>query len=218
MAEFVEMVTQPRDTSGSQKARQLRRKGLVPAVVYGHKKATVSISLPTEELEKAIRHGARVLDLRTGNDVQKALIKEIQWDHLGKELLHVDFARVAADERVVVTVPVEVKGVAPGIAAGGVLDQPIHVLSVECLAIAVPDSIRVNVGELQLDAAIYVRDLMLPPGVKAMTDPDAIVVHVTAKQIEPEAAPAAAAAPVAETAEPEVIGRKAAPEEEEGEK
>jgi large subunit ribosomal protein L25 len=216
MAEMVEMVTQPRDGNGSQKARQLRRNGLVPAVLYGHKKATLSISLPTEELEKAIRHGARVLDLRTGSEVQKALIKEIQWDHLGKELLHVDFARVALDERVVVTVPIEVRGVAPGIATGGVLDQPIHVLSVECLAIAVPASIRVNVGELQLGAAIYVRDLVLPPDVKAMNDPDAIVVHVTAKEVEPEAAPAAAA-PVAETAEPEVIGRKVAAEEEEGE-
>jgi large subunit ribosomal protein L25 len=216
MAEMVELVTQPREGNGSQKAKQLRRKGRVPAVLYGHKKATLSISLPAEELEKAIRHGARVLDLRSGADVQKALIKEIQWDHLGKELLHVDFARVALDERVVVTVPIEVRGVAPGIAAGGVLDQPIHVLSVECLAIAVPASIRVNVGELQLGSAIYVRDLVLPPDVKAMNDPDAIVVHVTAKEVEPEAAPAVAA-PTEGAAEPEVIGRKVAAEEEEGE-
>src|SRR6266576_1231125 len=118
MAESVLLVTQPREGRGSQKARQLRRKGLVPGVVYGHKQAAVSITLPAEEVDNAIRHGARVVDLHAGQEVQKALIKEIQWDHLGKEIIHVDFARVAADERVKVVVPLEVRGIAPGVAAG----------------------------------------------------------------------------------------------------
>lgn len=217
MAEAVVFVTQPRATTGSQRARQMRRKGLVPAVVYGHKEATLSITLPLDEVRKALRQGVRVVDLKTDGNLQKALIREVQWDHLGKELLHVDFARVSEDERVVVSVPVELKGTAPGIAAGGALDQPMHTLSIECLAIAVPDSIRVNVGELQLDGVIHVKDLVLPPDVKAMADPDAVVVHVTLKQLEPEAAPAAAAL-TPEQAEPEVIGRKVAEEEEEEEK
>jgi large subunit ribosomal protein L25 len=130
------------------------------------------------------------------------------------ELLHVDFRRVAADERIHVTVPVELKGIAPGVTGGGILDQPIHTLSVECAADSVPESIRLNINELQLGAAIHVRELHLPPGVKALADPDAIVVHVTAPQIAPEAA----AVPGAEQAEPEVIGRKAAAEEGEEEK
>jgi large subunit ribosomal protein L25 len=178
--------------------------------VYGHKEATVSVALPGDELAKAIRHGVRVLDLQADGKTEKALIRDVQWDHLGKELLHVDFARVAADERVVVTVPVEVRGVAPGIAAGGVLEQPMHTLSVECLAVRVPDSIRVSVVELQLGGTIHVKDLVLPPDVKAMADPEALVVQVVQKQLE-EAPAAAPAAP--EQAEPEVIGRKAAEEE-----
>lgn len=213
MAESVELVTQPRDKQGKRAAKRLRQEGLIPGVVYGHKEATVTIALPGEELEKTIRHGVRVVDLKTGGTVQKALIKEVQWDHLGKELLHVDFARVAADERVILTVPLEIRGTAPGIAAGGVLDQPIHTLSVECLAVSVPDSIRVNVNELQLGGVIHVKDLVLPPGVKAMTDGDAVVVQVVAKQVEAEAAPAAA--PI-EQAEPEVIKKKTTAEEEEG--
>jgi large subunit ribosomal protein L25 len=87
-----------------------------------------------------------------------------------------------------------------------------HTLAIECLAISVPDSIRVNVGTLQMDQAIHVRDLVLPPDVKALSDPDAIVVHVVAKQEEP--APAAAAPTEAAQAEPEIIGRKVAEEEE----
>ncbi|HLN29413.1 MAG TPA: 50S ribosomal protein L25 [Gemmataceae bacterium] len=213
MAESVILVAEQRDVRGSMSARRLRRKGLIPAVLYGHKEATLSITLPAEEVEKAIRHGVRVVDLKAGGKEEKALIKEIQWDHLGKELLHVDFTRVALDERIVIQVPLELRGTAPGVTAGGRLDQPIHALSVECLAISIPESIRVNIGELQMEGIIHVRDLVLPPGVKAMTDPEAIVVHVTPPEVEAEAAPAAE---VAEQAEPEVIGRPKV-EEEEGE-
>jgi len=215
MADAIVLVTQKREGRGTQAARRLRRQGLIPAVVYGHKEDAVSIALPQDELEKLIRHGTHVVDLQTDGNLQKALIKEVQWDHLGKDVVHVDFARVGADERVTVTVPLEVRGIAPGIAAGGVLDQPLHSLEIECPVISVPGSIRVNVGELQLGAAIHVRDLTMPPGVTAVTDGDAIVVHVTAKQVEAE--PAAAAAAVPESAEPEVIGRQKAEEGEEGE-
>ena len=218
MAEALVLITEQRSGRGKQLANRLRRQGRVPAVLYGHKEATVSVSLQRDELEKAIRHGVRVLDLKSGDDVQKVLIREVQWDHLGKDLLHVDFARVGADERVEVTVPVELRGIAPGVAAGGVLDQPIHVLPVECLAISIPESIRVNVSELQIGSAIHVRDLVLPPGVTALAEPDAIVVQVAVPRVEVEpVAAAAAAAPVAEQAEPELIGRQKPVEEEEAE-
>jgi large subunit ribosomal protein L25 len=208
MAEAVVLTAQKRDGNGSQAAKRLREKGLVPAVVYGHKEATVSVALNADDLHKAIRHGARVVDLQSDGNLQKALIKEIQWDHLGHDILHVDFYRVGADERITVTVPIEIRGTAPGVTAGGLLDQPLHTLSVECPAISVPDSIRVNINELQLGAAIHVRDLTLPPGVQAMTDGDAIVVHVTIPAAEPEAP----VGPAAESAEPEIIGKKAAEE------
>jgi large subunit ribosomal protein L25 len=214
MAESVVLTTEKRDTRGTRTARKLRAKGRVPAVLYGHKEDTLSVSVETVELLSAVRHGARVVDLRSDSGLQKAQISELQWDHLGQEVLHVDFRRVAADERIHVTVPVEVRGVAPGVTAGGVLDQPIHTLSVECAADSVPESIRVNINELQLGAAIHVRDLHLPPDVKALADADAIVVHVTTPQAEEEPA----ATPGGEQAEPEVIGRKAAAEEAEEEK
>ncbi|HZT82172.1 MAG TPA: 50S ribosomal protein L25 [Gemmataceae bacterium] len=213
MADAVELTTQPREGRGSREARRLRQKGLIPAVLYGHKEETVALALPGEELEKVIRHGTHVLDLKTNRGVEKALIKEVQWDYLGKEILHVDFARVAADERVSVSVPIELRGIAIGTTHGGILEQPLHTVTVECLAIAVPGSIRVNVAELDVGQAIHVRQLQLPPDVKALADPEAIVVHVVA----PAAAPEAAAAPPAEGgAEPEVISRKEK-EEEEGE-
>jgi large subunit ribosomal protein L25 len=209
MAESVTLVAEKREGRGTRAAQRLRSKGKVPAVVYGHKEATISVALDGEALTQAIRHGVRVIDLKTDGGVEKALIREVQWDHLGKELLHVDFARVAVDERIHVSVPIELRGIAPGVTGGGLLDQPLHSLAIECLAISIPESIRVNINELQIGQAIHVRDLSLPPDVKALTDADAIVVHVTTPAAEPEAAAEAAA-----QAEPEIIGRKA---EEEGE-
>jgi large subunit ribosomal protein L25 len=215
MAEQLVLTTTKREGRGSRAADKLRKAGQLPAVLYGHKEETVALAVSAEAMESVIRHKARVVDLQTDGATQKALIREVQWDHLGKDVLHIDFERVSADERIHVSVPVELKGIAPGVTGGGVLDQPMHELAIECPAISVPESIRVNVSELQLGAAIHVRDLHLPEGVTTDDDPDAVVVHVTQKQLEPE--PAAAAAPAAGTAEPEVIGRKAAEGEEEKE-
>ena len=213
MAESEVVVAQKRDGRGSRAARRLRAAGRVPAVVYGHKEETIPLSVAAEDILRVIHHRARVIDLQTESKVEKALIREVQWDHLGKDVLHVDFARVVAGERIEIEVPIELRGSAPGVAGGGVLDQPMHTLPIECLALSAPESIRVNINDLQVGGVIHVGDLHLPPDVKALADDDAVVVHVVAP-IEEAAAPAAEPA---EQAEPEVIGRQRAAEEGEGE-
>lgn len=210
MAETTVLEAKARSKHGSHFAEKLRKQGQVPAILYGHKLDTVSLALNRDELSKAVRKGVRVLDLKTDDGTQKALINDIQWDHLGMEVLHVDFKRVDINERIAVNVPIELRGNAPGVTGGGVLDQPLHALHVECLAISIPQSIRVSIGELQIGSAIHVRDLHLPEGVKPLDEADAVVVLVKLPTAEAEAA----AAPTGETAEPEVIGRKAGEEEE----
>ncbi|MCC6416739.1 MAG: 50S ribosomal protein L25 [Gemmataceae bacterium] len=211
MAESVTLVAQERKSRGSSEARRLRRTGMVPGVLYGHKEATIALAVSHDELNKAVRHGVRVIDLQADGKTEKALIREIQFDHLGSDILHVDFTRVSVDERIEVEVRIEIRGIAPGAAAGGILEQPMHNIEVECPALSIPESIRVNVNELQLGGAIHVRELKLPEGVKALADPDAIVVHLVAPAAELEEP----TGPAAEQAEPEVIGRQA--KEEEGE-
>lgn len=210
MAEALKLTAQPREQAGTRIARRLRDKGLTPAVVYGHKEATVSVSVSHEELMKAVRHGARIIDLQYGGKGETALIRAVQWDPMGHDILHVDFARVAADEKVTIEVPLVLRGTAPGIAAGGVLNQPLHAVTIECLVTNIPESIRVLIGELQLEQAIHVRELTLPEGVVVMDDPDLVVVQVVPKVEETEAAAGAAA-----QAEPELIGRKEKEGEEE---
>jgi large subunit ribosomal protein L25 len=211
MAETFVLDVQERKETGTNAAKQLRKKGLVPAVIYGHKEATASLAVPGETLAKAIRHGVRIYDVTLKGAAQKALLREIQWDPLGHAILHADFYRVSADETITLDVKVELRGTAPGVTAGGVLVQQIHSLSVECLIVNIPESIRVMLTDLQIDQAIHVKELTLPEGVKVKNDPETIIVQVSQKVVEEEAAPAA---PTAELAEPEVIAR-AKPEDEE---
>ena len=217
--ETVSLATQPRTGHGKRIARRLRKEGLVPAVIYGHKQATVAVALGKKDLDTALRHHARVVDLRIDGRTETAVIQEVQHDHLGKEVLHVDFKRVSKDERIEVAVPIELKGMPAAVGHGGVLDQPLHELEVECLAIAIPESIRVNIGELQIGQAIHVKELTLPEGVKALNDADAVVVQLRAFLAEPEPTAAAAAVEPTEAApaEPEIVGRRVkeeTPEEE----
>ena len=100
MAETVQLTVQPRDGAGTRASERLRQQGLLPAVVYGHKEATVPVALSHDDFVKALRHGARLVQLKTNGSTESAIIQEVQWDHLGKEVLHVDFTRVSKDERI----------------------------------------------------------------------------------------------------------------------
>jgi large subunit ribosomal protein L25 len=196
---------QPRADFGSQTARRLRRQGLVPAVIYGHKEDVVSVALSGEAVHRALRLHQRIVDVACKGKTEKCLIQEVQWDSIGKEIHHVDFKRVSADEKLQVTVPIQLRGHAIGAtaAAGGILNQPVHELEVECLMTAIPEYIRVNIDKLMVGQAIHLKELQLPPGVKALGDPDEIIVQVT-KKMEEKVAEVTEAGP----AEPEVIARK----------
>jgi large subunit ribosomal protein L25 len=202
----INIAAEPRSALGSRANKRLRDSGKVPGVVYGHKEAVVPVSLPKKELVNHLNHGTHVFDLSLDGKAEKVLVKEVQYDHLGIEVLHVDFARVSADERVEVTVPLELKGEPAGESEGGVLQQIVAELEIECLVTDIPSVIVHNVSEMKLDDVLHIKELKLPPGVKALQDEDLVVAQV--KTIEEEVA-----APAGEegAAEPEVIGRK--PEE-----
>jgi large subunit ribosomal protein L25 len=210
MAEAQLLTAEPRKETGSRAMRRLRAAGHVPAILYGHGIDAVPLSLPADEVRAAVRHGSRVVDVRMSRQTEKALLRDLQWDVFGKEILHVDLVRVSLDERIEVEVPIELRGTAPGIAQGGRLDQPLHTVMIECLATAIPEHLQVAVNTLELGGAIHVRDLPLPEGVKVLNDPDALVAHVVRVEEEVEEA---VAAPEPEAAEPQLI-RREKPEEE----
>jgi len=203
----IQMQADPRAQTGSRANAKLREAGFIPGVVYGHKEAVVPVTLPKKSLSHHLAHGAHVFDLSVEGKSETVLVKEVQYDHLGKEVLHVDFARVSLNEKVTVTVPLELKGDPKGEAEGGVLQQLVQDLEVECVVTDIPDVIRHNVSEMGLDSVLHLKDLQLPSGVVALQDEDLVI--ATVAKIEEEEAPAAEG----ESAEPEVIGKAAEGEE-----
>lgn len=200
-----EITAKVRSEMGSRRNKRLRDAGFVPGVIYGHKEAVVPVTLPKKELVGHLNHGAHLFALQIDGKAENVLVKDVQYDHLGIEVLHVDFTRVDLNERVEVNVPLILKGEPAGEKDGGVLQQIVSDLEIECLVTQIPSEIRHNVSEMKLNDVLHIKDLTAPEGVKFTQDPELIV--ATVKEIL-EAAPTEA---VEGAAEPEVIGRK--PEE-----
>lgn len=201
MAEVLKV--EKRKPHGKREARRLRAAGSVPANLYGHGEENVSLALRADEVRAVVRHGARVVDLE-GDVKEKAFIRDLQWDTYGTHVLHLDLTRVSADERLEIKVSVELRGTAAGTQQGGIIEQVIHDVDIECLATEIPEKLILRIADLQLDGSLTASAIELPPGVKLVSDPDELVVHCVHPAAEAEAEPTAGAG-----AEPEVIGRKA---------
>jgi large subunit ribosomal protein L25 len=203
MSDTLEVVT--RKAGGSRDSRRLRRAGMVPAILYGHGEKCVELAAKREAVEAVVRHGSRFVEL-TGAVKEGAIIRELQWDAMGSDPLHIDLLRVSKSDRVKVKVPIDLKGECPGQRSGGVLSLVMHEIELECTADTIPDHIHAQVGHLEVGHTIKVHDLQLPKGAKALVDGDETVVTCLHPSKKAEEAGAAGAA------EPEVIGRKAAEE------
>lgn len=196
---------EPREPSGTRAARVLRATGRLPVVIYGHREAPETVSLSRHDVEVALAHGARTLEVEFAGKIGQYLIKDVQYDHLDHEPIHLDLTRVDIDERVTVRVGIEPRGVPKGVSEGGVLDQHMADLEIECLVTEIPNTLHPFVTELGLGESLFVKDLELPPGVKALADPDERVTTVRTLMEAPE--PEAVEEGEEKTAEPEVIGR-----------
>lgn len=210
MAKAQTLTVKLRDSHGKRRNRRLRDAGSIPAVLYGHKQASQSLTLAADEVEAAIRHGNRFVEL-SGDVKEKAFIKEVQWNTWGNKILHIDFARVSEHESITVTVSVELRGEAPGTKDGGVVKHVLHSIELECEAASIPEKIEVNINQLEFNQILHVSDLVLPQGAKTAMDPTTVVVSCAplVEVAEEETA--------AGEDEPEVIGRKKSEDEESGE-
>ena len=222
-----------RESRGKNEARRSRAEGRVPAVLYGiagsGKAESTAIAVEPKALTKILHSesGANTLiSLKIsgakGGDT-RVLVKDYQLDPITHKILHADFYRIAMDKVLLITVPITVKGEAPGVKQqGGILEYVHRQVEVECLPGDIPEHIEINIGELMLHQGVRVRDVTANPKVKVITDADTMLVHVIMPKAEEVATPAAgaegaAAAAPAVPAEPEVIkkGKKEEAEEKE---
>ena len=172
----IKIAAEPRENFGKGAARQLRRDGKIPAVLYGHKQEPVHLALPEHALFLALKTPNVLLNLDiTGSKSELAIPKAIQKDPVKRTLEHIDLLLVRSGEKVTVDIPVVTEG---EIAPGGLLELVLTSLSVEAEATHIPGSITVSIAGLAEGSQITAADVILPSGSSLVTDPEAVVVHV----------------------------------------
>jgi large subunit ribosomal protein L25 len=214
----------PRDSFGKNEARRTRRGGQVPAVLYGGDGTNATpISVAPKALLKILHSDSgqnTLIALKLpGSADARVLVRDFQIDPVTHQLLHADFYRVAMDRLIQVTIPVTVHGEPKGVKQqGGVLEFIRREIVIECLPGDIPEHVDIDASELMLHQGVRVRDVATSPKWKAVTEGEAMLVHVIMPKAEEVAAPAegAAAAATAAPVEPEVIkkGKKEEAEEE----
>lgn len=197
-----------REKTGKYIAFDLRKVGKIPGVVYGKGlKENINLTLDQKEFKQVLASGARVIDLDIAGSKQMAVVKAVQHETIGKNILHVDFRAVDANTTLHLDIEVVLKGDAAGVQQGGIIEQNLHMITLECLPKDLPGSIELDISKLNINDVLLVKDIPAIPGVKFITHEDVPVVSCNYKTEDKpaEAAPAAdaaadAAAPAADAA------------------
>lgn len=205
-----------RDRLGTRYSRRARREGRLPAVVYGHGKDPFHVTLIGHEFVEHLHSGAHIVELSHEAGSETCLIKDVQYDYLGDNIVHVDLARIDLNEEVTVKVPITIKGrdLSPGAKApNSIVELMLNDIEVVCLAGNIPDSVVADISALEINTTLLVKDLQVPQGVRTAADPEGIVVsvHETREVALPEPGVAGTGA------EPEVITERKKEEGAEGE-
>ena len=210
MAKQVKLKVERRSETGRSAARKLKARGIIPAVVYGGKDEPQPLQVSAREVNAMLSHasGENILvelEIAGEKSNHMALVQEVQHSPVGGDVLHVDFHAISMDQKIHADIPLEALGVPTGVKNfGGLLEQNLRTLSIECLPRDLPDRLTVDVSALNIGDAIHVRDIQLPSGVTAKVQLDLTAFSVLEPAVEEE--PVAAAAEAA--AGPEVITEK----------
>ena len=211
---------QPRTPGNKNEARRVRRGGKIPAVVYGAGQDSLSVAVDPRQVSRILNSETghnTIFDLALDGARTKAMIVDWQYEPIKGKLLHIDVKRIAMDKKLAVMVPVMLKGEAVGVKQqGGILEQMLREVEIECLPEDIPSHIDVDVTELVFGKVLRVADLPHSDKWDFLTDENQPVAHVTAVKEEVAATPEAAAEAAATPAEPEVIKKGKAETDEEG--
>src|SRR5436309_2648675 len=211
MAKQVKLKAEPRTATGRSAARRLKARGIVPAVVYGGKEKSQPLQVSARDINAMLSHasGENILvelEVAGHKGTRTALLQEVQHSPVGGDVLHVDFHAISMDDKIQADVPLEPLGIPNGVKNfGGLLDQNLRALPIECLPRDLPDKVTVDVSALNIGDSIHVRDIKLPSGVVAKVNVDLTAFSVMAPTAEEE--PVAAEAEAA-AAGPEIITAK----------
>jgi large subunit ribosomal protein L25 len=189
MAKRLLLEAEVRENVGSKHASRTRKQGRIPAIVYGHKQQPKAISLNTHDFVEGLHHGQRLMDIKIDKKKETVLVKDLQYDELGKYVIHADLQLVDITEMIKISVPIDLKGIAKGTHEGGIVEAHVDSLEIECKATDIPEILLVSVKELELGSALHAVDVELPEGVKLSSDPEILVATchaVAVKAVEVE--------------------------------
>jgi large subunit ribosomal protein L25 len=209
--ELIEAQPRPEQARTKNAARRVRVSGRIPAVVYGAKKDSLAITVDPKQISRILHSQSghnTVFDLKVGGEQTKAMIVDWQYEPIKGSLMHIDLKRIAMDQALRVNVPVQLTGVPEGVKTqGGILEQMLREVEVECLPADIPDHIDVDVTALVFGQVLRVSDLPHAGKLKFVTDETQPVAHITAVKevVEPTPAEAGVEVAAAAPAEPEVI-------------
>ncbi len=175
MSDSVVLNAEVRQEVGSKAAVKLRKSGKLPAIVYGHGKEPVSIAVDYHDFVEGLHHGHRLFDVKFDGKSESLLIKALQYDHLGKDVIHADLIRVDLSEKVTVTIPITSKGTPKGSQDGGIIDWHLSDIVVECAVSDIPEAIELTIRDIEVGDSIYAKDIALSEGAVLVTDPDALI-------------------------------------------
>ncbi len=174
----VSIQVEKRDTRGKGASKTLRRNGRIPGVYYFHGEESVALSVDHKDLRGLLHSDANVIDLGfSASKKAKCVIREVQWDPVASEPLHVDFMGIKLSERITVTVPVHLVGESAGVKLGGILQHILREISVECLPLDIPEHLEVDISDLDVGDGITVADLSIEK-VKVLNEPTQSIVIV----------------------------------------
>ncbi|MFQ6046522.1 MAG: 50S ribosomal protein L25 [Gemmatimonadales bacterium] len=215
MAESVKVQAERRSTTGKGAARQLRKAGKIPAVLYGHGRETEPLAVPALALEKVlhgISPGSTVIDLKVNGDTSKVLIREIQRHPTKKTITHLDFLEIHAGEVLRLDIPLRLVGSPAGVRnGGGVLEQFMRDIYIEVLPKNIPERVELDVTDLEIGHSLHVKDVEVPDA-KVLSEPEATICTVVPPRVEEERP--VVEAEEEEVEEPELIRRPKAEEAE----
>ena len=191
--ELIEIKTKIRTTTGNGPARRLRMSGQIPAVLYGPKTESVLLSVNKSDLELLFKKGGIgqvVLNLVIQKNGEKttrpAMIKELQTHPVSRNFIHIDFYEIKMDQKITAKIPVVTTGTAKGVELGGIVQIIRRELEVECLPLEVPESIEIDISDLDIGDSIHVGKIHLEGGIEFLEEDDYTVVTVVSPKMEDE--------------------------------
>lgn len=211
--ERIPLQAKMRDKTGKGAARSLRREEKIPAVLYGRDCPSQKLMVEDRELKGRLGRNIIIDLIIDGDKPRTVIVKDLQRDVLKGTLLHVDFQQISLDEKITTTVLLSIEGTAPGMREGGVLQQLMREIEVECLPTDIPEHILVDISQLQINESITIGDLDILEDIRFVTPPEEVVasIVVPTEEIEEEEVEE-------EIIQPEVIGEDPDVEEEDGER